>query len=134
MIAVVVGILSYVPLVGILSAAIFTQKKKDEHRARLDREVEVFIEGGDLELAHRLACIARDKAETDYNAWMNVEPSLLETCLNKWFKRNRYKKPGWLRALGFRAKRYQQAYGDRWYVAEKVGQALILKQLHRPFD
>lgn len=128
---VVVGILGYVPLVGIWSVLIFTQRKKDEHRAQLDKEVETFIEGGDPESAHRLACIAREKAKADLDSWMNAEPSLLETWLNKWFKRNRHKKPGWLRALGFRARRYQQAYADRWYVAEKVGQALILNQVNR---
>ena len=134
LIAMVIGILSYVPLVGIFSVAIYAQRKKGEHRARLDREVETFIEGGDLELASRLACIARDKAETDFNEWMNAEPSLFETCLNKWFKPNRHRKPGWFRAMGFRARRYQHAYEDRWYVAEKVGQALMRKQLNRQFS
>jgi hypothetical protein len=134
LIAVVIGILSFVPLVGMLSVAIYAQKKKDKHRAGLDREVETFIEGGDLELASRLACIARDKAEMDFNEWMNTEPSLFETWLNKCFKPNRYKKPGWLRAMGFRARRYQRAYEDRWYVAEKVGQALMRKQINRQFS
>ena len=126
--------LSYVPIVGIVCLGMHMRRKKEEHTAQLDREVETFIEGGDLELARRLACIASDKAKADLDSWMNAEPSLLEIWLNKWFKRNRDKKPGWLRALGFRARRYQQAYEDRWYVAEKVGQALMRKQLNRQFS
>jgi hypothetical protein len=127
---VVVGILSYLPVVGIFSLAMYTEKKKEEYRARLDREVETFMECGDLELAHRLACIARDKAKADFDSWINAEPSLFE----RWLNGKKHKKPGWFRALGLRARRYQQAYQDRLYVADKVRQAIIRQQLNRQFS
>jgi hypothetical protein len=77
-----------------------------------------------------LACIARDKAKADFDSWINAEPSLFE----RWLNGKKHKKPGWFRALGLRARRYQQAYQDRLYVADKVRQAIIRQQLNRQFS
>ncbi len=117
----VVVLLSYLPIVGLLALGMRGVRKKADRIAELNREVEAHVRSGDLKTAHQLACIARNKAEADLNAWIGTEPSCFET----WLYGRDYKKPSSFRdPSGWRNRRYWKTYRDRCYVEQKIGEAV----------